>query len=77
MAGVIAHSRAIVSSAKARPLVIFMIVLLQLTTRSNHTTSNYNLSSPSTTTAVIMITARKAESGTPTSSRNLSKVGNA
>ena len=31
MAGVIAHSRAIVSSANARVLIILMIVLLPLT----------------------------------------------
>jgi hypothetical protein len=37
MAGVIAHNRAIVSSANAR-VVIFLIVLLPLTTRNNDTT---------------------------------------
>ena len=62
MAGVIAHSRAIVSSANARVLVTFMIVLLPLTTRNNDTTSNYNLSSPLTMAAVTEITALKAVS---------------
>lgn len=57
IAGVIAHSRAIVSSANPRVLVIFMIVLLPLTTRNNDTPSNYNLSSPLTMAAVTVITA--------------------
>jgi len=59
MAGVIAHRRAIVSSANARVLVTFMIVLLPLTTRNNDTTSNYNLSSPLTMAAVTEITHRR------------------
>lgn len=57
MAGVIAHNRAIVSSTNARVRVIFMIVLLPLTTRNNDTASNYNLSSPLTMAAVTVITA--------------------
>jgi hypothetical protein len=57
MAGVIAHSRAIVSSANARVLVILMIVLLPLTARNKDTTSNYDVSPPLTTTAVTVITA--------------------
>jgi len=57
IAGVIAHSMAIVSSANPRVLVIFMIVLLPLTTRNNDTPSNYNLSSPLTMAAVTVITA--------------------
>ena len=56
IAGVIAHSKAIVSSANARVLVIFMIVLLPLTTRNNGYYSNYNLSSPLTMADVTVIT---------------------
>lgn len=56
MAGLIAHNRAIDSSANARVLVIFMIVLLPPTTRNNDTTSSYNLSSPLTMAAVMVIT---------------------
>ena len=40
MAGVIAHSRAIVSSANARVLVTLISVLLSLTTINNGQTSN-------------------------------------
>jgi len=57
IAGVIAHSRAIVSSANPRVLVIFMIVHIPLTTRNNDTSSNYNVSWPLTMTAVTVITA--------------------
>jgi acyl-CoA synthetase (AMP-forming)/AMP-acid ligase II len=56
MAGVIAHNRAIDSSANARVILIFMIVLLPPTTRNNDTTSSYNLSSPLTMAAVMVIT---------------------
>lgn len=59
MAGVIAHNRAIDSSANARVLVTFMIVLLPLTARNNDTTSNYNLNSRLTTAAVTVITGLK------------------
>ena len=57
IAGVIAHNRAIVSSANPRVLVIFMIVLLPLTTRNKDTASHYNLSSLLTMAAVTVITA--------------------
>ena len=57
MAGVIAHSKAIISSANARILVTFMIVLLPLTTRNNDTPSSDNLSSTLTMSAVTVITA--------------------
>jgi len=41
MAGVIAQSRAIVSSAKARILVTLMSVLLSLTRTNKEITANY------------------------------------
>ena len=67
MAGVIAHNSAIDSSANARVLVTFMIVLLSLTARNNDTTSNYNLNSRLTTAAVTVITGLKlAETTKPT-----------
>ena len=59
MAGVTAHSRAIVSSANARILVILMSVLLPPTTRNKDNTSSYDVSPPLTTTAVTVITALK------------------
>jgi len=46
MAGVIAQSRAIVSSANARVLVTPIIVLLSLTTIDQGSTSNDNVSRP-------------------------------
>jgi hypothetical protein len=44
MAGVIAHTRAIVSSANARVLVTLMSVLLSVTAMNKDITSDYNLS---------------------------------
>ena len=67
MAGVTAHNSAIVSSANARVRVIFMIVLLPLTTRSNDTSSSYDHSSTLTMAAVTVITAlRLTEIANPT-----------
>jgi hypothetical protein len=57
MAGVIAHNKAIVSSANARILVILISVLLPLTTRNKDNTSNFDANPPLTTTAVTVITA--------------------
>lgn len=59
MAGVIAHSRAIVSSANARVLVTLMSVLLSVTAVNKDITSDYNVSPLQTTTAVTAITALK------------------
>src|SRR5690242_9010874 len=56
MAGVIAHSRAIVSSANARVLVILMSVLLSLTTINNGQPANCDDSPSWATTAVTLIT---------------------
>lgn len=44
MAGVIAHSRAIVSSANARVLVTLMSVLLSVTAVNKDNSSDYNFS---------------------------------
>jgi hypothetical protein len=46
MAGVIAHSGAVVSSANARTLVILMSVLLPLARRNKDITANYDVSRP-------------------------------
>jgi hypothetical protein len=59
MAGVMAHSRAIVSSANARILVILMSVLLPLTRRNKDITASYDVSPPLTMTAVTAITTLK------------------
>ena len=56
MAGVIAQSRAIVSSANARVLVTLMSVLLSLTTINNGQPANYDDSPSWATTAVTPIT---------------------
>jgi hypothetical protein len=60
MAGVIAQSRAIVSSAKTRILVTLISVLLFLTTTNELLTSSYHVSPPLTTTAVTVIRALRA-----------------
>jgi hypothetical protein len=57
MAGVIAHSRAIVSSAKARILVTLISVLLFLTAMDEFSLQTNNVRSPLATTAVTGITA--------------------
>jgi hypothetical protein len=62
MAGVIAHSREIVSSANARVLVTLMSVLLSVTAANKDNASDYNVSPLWTTTAVTAITALKAVS---------------
>lgn len=62
MAGVIAHSRAIVRSANARVLVTFISVLLSVTAVNKDNTSDDNVSPLQTTTAVTAITALKAVS---------------
>jgi hypothetical protein len=59
MAGVIAHNKAIVSSANARILVTLISVLLFLTTTNELLTSSHDVSPPLTTTAVTVITALK------------------
>jgi hypothetical protein len=59
MAGVIAHNKAIVSSANARILVTLISVLLFLTTTNKLLTSSDHVSPPLTTTAVTVITALK------------------
>jgi hypothetical protein len=58
MAGVIAHNKAIVSSANARILVTFIRVLLSLTTADKAVTANHDHSPPETTSAVTQITAQ-------------------
>jgi hypothetical protein len=60
MAGVIAHSRAIVSNANARILVTFISVLLSLTAINRFFNSNHDVSPPWTTIAVTAITALRA-----------------
>jgi hypothetical protein len=57
MAGVIAHSRAIVSSAKARILVTLISVLLFLTAMDEFSLQTNNVRSTLATTAVTGITA--------------------
>ncbi len=61
MAGVIAHNKAIVSSANARVLVNLISVLLSLTPMNKVLTSNSDNSPPWTPTAVTAITASKAD----------------
>jgi len=63
IAGVIAQSRAIVSSANARILVTLISVLLSPTAVNKDITSDYDVSPSWTTTAVTAITALKAISG--------------
>ena len=63
MAGVTAHSRAIVSSANARVLVTLISVLRFLTTMNKFLLPTDDVSPPWTTTAVTAITAPKTLTG--------------